>query len=449
MDRIQILKRRRETLKGAGAEIRADIAALTDEDSFVELAAFSFSKNTFYDEDTQGEGVVTGFATIGGYPFYIVAQNFAVCKGGLSKANTAKIVAAMNAAEKSATPIVYLLHSFGVQIGEGVHVLEGVGALLNKATRLKGVVPQFAVLEGEVYGSTAALAALADCILFDGDASLCVNSPFVVSAKAGKNLKASEVGGYRALKHSVLPAVQVSGVKDAASKILAVCDLIKIPVIDAELNAPAPSLNAKADAASLFRLFENAVELGANSHPEVKTVLGRLGGIAVAAVIFDKVTLDAENVRKIRNFAEFACAYSLPLITFVDCTGVAPEESVADSATLAEIGDYLCAVDAVDVKLAVVTGKAIGLGYALFAAKSAGFDYTIALATSQIALFESEQGAQIEFQPNEGDRGRLAALYAEENADPFHAAKGGYLDDIVEPQFLKQYLIASLQTLAR
>ena len=44
---------------------------------------------------------------------------------------------------------------------------------------------------------------------------------------------------------------------------------------------------------------------------------------------------------------------------------------------------------------------------------------------------------------------KLAELYETELADPFNAAKGGYLDDIIEPQFAKQYLVAALQTVVR
>ncbi len=446
MDKIQMLKERREALKQAGKAVRSQIAALVDEDSFVELAAFSYSENVFFDEKAHGEGVVTGFATIGGYPYYIVAQNFEDGYGGLTKAGCAKIAKTLDSAEKQNTPVVYLLHSHGVKVGEGVHVLEGIAELLRKATALKGSVLQFAVLDGEVYGSSAALASVCDVVLFSEQAVLSVSSPFVLSAKAGKNVKATEVGGSKALTESLLPALTFSGMRDAAAKILAVSDLVRIDAVDAELNEPAPLLNEKADAASIVALLENGLELGADTHPEVKTVLGRLGGIAVAAVVFDGVRLNENNLRKIKSFAEFACCYGLPFVTFVDCYGAEATLGNANSACLREIGEYLNMLDAIDTaKISVVTGSAIGLGYSLFAAKSAGFDYTFALATAKIALFEDEAGAEIE---NAGcDREKVAAFYAEENADPFNAAKGGYLDDVIEPQFLKQYLVAALEML--
>ena len=133
---------------------------------------------------------------------------------------------------------------------------------------------------------------------------------------------------------------------------------------------------------------------------------------------------------------------------FFDCLGVEESLTVANSAALREMGEYLAMLDSTSTpKLSVVTGKAVGLGYSLFAAKSVGFDYTFAFATANISLFEAAAGAQIEFSGEEGDKDALAIRYAEENADPFHAAKGGYLDDIIEPQFVKQYLIAALETL--
>ena len=92
MDKIQLLQERKAKLAEAGTEIRQRINAIVDENSFVELSAFSFSKNEFYGLDAAGEGVITGFATIGDYPFYVVAQNFSVLSGGVSKANCDKIV---------------------------------------------------------------------------------------------------------------------------------------------------------------------------------------------------------------------------------------------------------------------------------------------------------------------------------------------------------------------
>ena len=85
MDKIQLLQERKAKLLEASKSVREDIFTLIDENSFVELSAFSFSKNEFYNEDVAGEVVVTGFATIDGYPFYIVAQKYKFYKNKYTK----------------------------------------------------------------------------------------------------------------------------------------------------------------------------------------------------------------------------------------------------------------------------------------------------------------------------------------------------------------------------
>ena len=37
--------------------------------------------------------------------------------------------------------------------------------------------------------------------------------------------------------------------------------------------------------------------------------------------------------------------------------------------------------------------------------------------------------------------------YTEETMDAFNAARNGYIDNVIEPQFVRQYLIAAIQTL--
>lgn len=455
MDKIQLLQERKAKIAEAGKEIRSQINSIVDEDSFVELSAFSFSKNEFYGETAEGEGVVTGFATISSYPFYIVAQNFKVLNGGISKANCDKIAKCLDAAEKNGAPVVYLLSTQGVQVGEGVTVLEGLGKLLLKSTQLKGVVPQFAIVNGEVYGSAAMLAAIADFTFFlEKKSVLAINSPFVLSAKAGKNLPKEEVGGAKALDKTGIPAFEVSSLEEVRAKIAQINDLTNVACVDAELNDTVPALNASADVNTLLSIFEEYIEIGALYESEVKTVLGRVGGISVAAVIFDGgeegVELNAAKLAKIKNFTEYASCYGLPFITFANVKGVCPCSCANNSRVMKEAAEYLSLLDTIDTgKIAVVYKKAIGLGYSMFASKSVGFDYTCAFANSKIALFDSVAGAQIELNDEKADKAALAQKYADENADPINAAKDGYIDAIIEPEFVKQYLIASLQMLAR
>ena len=455
MDKIQLLQERKAQIEAAGKDIRAQIEALVDEESFVELSAFSFSKNDFYGEEVAGEGVVTGYATLNAYPFYIVAQNHAVMHGGISKANCDKIVKCLDAAEKNNIPVIYLLSTKGVQVGEGVTVLEGLAKLLMRSTQLKGVVPQYAVINGEVYGSAAMLAAIADFTFFiDKKSVLAINSPFVLSAKAGKNITNEAVGNAKALNKTGIPGLEIADFACAREKIIEISDLISVPMKEAELNQALPQLNNAVNAEAVLSIFDSYIEIGGGYEAEVKTVLGRIGGISVASVVFDGVDngveLTADKLAKVKDFAELACCYGLPFITFANVKGVETTMAVNNSRVMKAGAEYLAILDAIDTaKVAVVYKKAIGLGYSLFASKSAGFDYTCAFANAQIALFDGAQGAQIELGNENVDKNALASRYAEENSDPIHAAKNGYIDAIIEPQFVKQYLIASLQMLER
>lgn len=460
MDKIKLLQERRAAVLAAGSEVRKAIAALVDAESFVELAGFSFSKNDFYGKEVAGEGVVTGFATVGGFPVYLAAQNYDIMHGGMSAANCAKILKCLELAEKNSTPVVYILNSLGVQVGEGVTALEGLAGLLSKAAKLHGVVPQFAVVNGEVYGQGALLAACADFTFFMKGGVLAADSPLVISAKSGQNLSKEKVGGAEALAQTSLVSFEtedMAQVREKIEKILSVLPEYTSVVVEngANLNAAFPSLNEKCEGKDLIEAVFDAdsyVEVGVGC-PEVRCVLGRVGGISVASLVFEgegPVLLDERNVAKALAFAEFAAYYDLPFVTFVDAAGVLPDLKTNDSLVLKNIFKLFETYGMMEnAKISVVYKNAIGLGYSLFAAKSAGFDYVYSFANAKIALFDGAKGAAVEFAAERADGAKLAARYADETSDPINAAKNGYVDNIIEPQFVKQYLIASLQMLLK
>lgn len=455
MDKLRLLQMRKQQILAAGKNIRKAIGELIDEESFVELSAFSFSKNEFYGEEAQGEGVVTGFATIEGNPYYIVAQNAEVLSGGVSKANCEKIIKCLNQAEKTSTPVIYYLSSLGVQVGEGINVLEGLAGLILKASQLKGSVQQYLIVNGEVYGQVALLAGICDFNFFIEEKSvLATCSPLVISAQSGKNLNKFEVGGIKGNNNTDLVSFTVKSIKEVKKYVLKITNVLSSRETECnDLNAPVLKLDKTVDFKTLLTVFDSdsVLEINSATCPEVKCLLAKLGGISVAAVVFDcgeGVYLTAQNSRKLKDFAEFACCYNLPYLTFVNTIGIKPDIETASSFVIKELSEYVCMLDCMNsAKLSIVYGKAIGLGYTLFAAKSMGYDYTYAFANAKIALFESVQGAEIEF--DGADKEKLATKYSEENSDPINAAKGGFIDNIIQPSFVRQYLIASLQMASR
>ena len=226
MVKIDLLRKRREKLLASGTEIRKQISALVDEGSFVELDAYSFSHNDFYDEDTAGEGVVTGYATIDDTPVYVVAQNVKVLSGGVSYANCKKIVKCLNKAHETGYPVVYLLDSLGVQVGEGVNVLEGMAEVLSKASDLKGEVTQISVVLGKLYGTFALLSANCDFNFMLKESQVAYASPLVISAVSGKNVANAEVAGVNATKYNGLTTFKVDALEDVRAKVYKAANII-------------------------------------------------------------------------------------------------------------------------------------------------------------------------------------------------------------------------------
>ena len=458
MDKINLLKNRRDALLKNGKETREKISALVDGESFVELSSYSFSKNEFYSDEEQGEGVITGFATIDGQPCYIVAQNAKVCSGGISKANCDKIVKALVAAENSSSPVVYLLESKGVQIGEGVNVLEGVADVLWRVSNLSGKVPQIAIVDGDVFGAFAALVASCDMAFYTKNACVSFASPAVLGATEKFPKTKEEVGGVKALANNGLNATVVEDLAEAKDKVSKVIEILQCDEIENgdDYNRTAPELNEKVCAKCLTKaIFDEGtyVEVGASFCPEVKTAFGTIGGMSVGAIVFDGreegIEITANVMKKIKRFAALLSDYGLPLVNLVNAKGIAKTFEASQSDVLNEIAGYI--YNTTDIKkLSLVYGKAVGMGYTLFAAKEMGYDYTAAFPDAMVSLFDTLEGAYIQFSGvTVSDEKKFEEKYKTENQDPFNAAKGGYIDNIIEPQFVRQHLIASLQMLVR
>lgn len=458
MDKIELLKARRQQLLDSGKEIRKAISELVDEKSFVELDAYSFSHNDFYDEDATGEGVVTGYATIDETPVYLVAQNVSVLSGGISRANCAKIKKCLDKALQAGYPVVYLLDTLGVRVGEGVNVLEGIAEVVSASSDLKGQVPQFSVVLGKVYGSFALVCANCDYNFMLKESEVAYASPAVLAASTGKKTTGKDVAGVKTAEYNGMVSFEVGNVgevKEKISEILSVLPEFSSAVADTadDLNRLSDNLNEKACPKCLIKaVFDDGkfIEIGKGFCPEVLTGIGRIGGISVGAIIFDGeekgVELTAENIAKIKDFAYYTAENEIPLVTFVNALGIRADVATNNSLVLKETANLITALR-LNTRVSVIYGKAVGLGYTLFSAKSGGVDYSFAFANAKVALFDGKVSAVAFGDVREDKLDELAAKYADENADPINAAKNGYIDDIIEPATVRPHLISALQML--
>lgn len=450
MAQLDLLKSRKAELYEKTADVRKNISSIVDENSFVEFNAFSFAKSEFYDATVDGLGVVTGYATVDGYPVYVVAQNKNVLGGSLSKANTDKIAECLVKAYNQELPVIYFLESQGVQVGEGVAVLEGISTLLKASNAIKSVAPQFVIATGDVLGSTALLASNADFAFAVNNACISYASPVVISASKDGADKASVANAKNGVK-----TFDVKTLEEVKAKILQVLSVLprfsgyEIDCQD-DLMRCAPSLNNGADVDSLISAtFDGGefIKMNEGYSASVVTGIGRVGGISTAGIIFGggeegvDVTLDV--VLKIKNFVKFADDNGLPIVMYLNSNGIKADDNTSNSPVMIEFMTMLDSLSKIK-RVTVVYGKAIGLGYA-FASKALGSDYNYAFAGAKISLLDGFAGISATFGTVDPEKiQELSSKYIEEQ-DGFNSAKLGCIDNIIEPENVRQYVISALQ----
>lgn len=458
VNKMDLFNNRKDSLLKATSDIREKLATIIDENSFVELNAFSFSKNEFFDEELQGLGVLTGYATINDYPVYVVAQNGKLLNGGLSKANCDKIASCLEKAIGTKTPVVYLLDSQGVQVGEGVAVLESIANVLSLSNELRGTAPQIAIAVGDVLGSLALLANNCDFTYVVNNACISYASPQVISASTKDGVTNEVIGGSKSKNGVKTFAVkELANVKDNLTKLFGVLPDVSsfFEDNDDDYNRSCPSLNKGVSVDSLISAVYDKntfIKMYEGYADEVVVGIGRIGGYSIASIIFDGgeegVELTLDNVLKIKKFANFTDENNMPLITFVNAKGIKKDLSTSNTQVMAEIMNMLYALENT-TRISVVYGKAIGLGYTCFASRKFGNAYTYAFCNSKISLLDGVEGASATFGIIDSEKLSEVNNKYEEMQDSFNAAKLGCVDNIIEPQFVRQYILSALQTFIR
>ena len=438
MAHLDLLKSRKAELYEKTAEVRKNISTVVDEGSFVEFNAFSFAKSEFYD------------STVDGYPVYVVAQNKNVLNGSLSKANIDKITECLAKAFDKELPVIYFLESQGVQVGEGVAVLEGISTLLKASTAIKSVAPQFVIATGDVLGSTALLASNADFAFAVNNACISYASPVVISASKEGADKASVANAKNGAK-----TFDVKSLEEAKAKILQILNVLprfsgyEIDCND-DMNRSAPSLNDKVDVDSLISAtFDGGefIKMNEGYAPSIVTGIGRIGGMSAAGIIFGggeqgvDITLDV--VLKIKNFVKFADENGLHIVMYLNSNGIKADDNTSNSPVMIEFMDMLSKLSEIK-RVTVVYGKAIGLGYT-FASKALGCCYNFAFAGAKISLLDGFAGISATFGTVDPEKiQEVSSKYLEEQ-DSFNSAKLGCIDNIIEHENVRQYVISALQ----
>ena len=191
----------------------------------------------------------------------------------------------------------------------------------------------------------------------------------------------------------------------------------------------------------------------------IVTGFARLDGHSVGVVgnqpRVNAGTLDIDASLKGSRFVRFCDAFNIPIVTFVDVPGFMPGKDQEKGGIIKHGAKLLYAYSEATVPLlTVITRKAYGGAYDVMASKHVGADVNYAWPGAEIAVMGPEGAVNVLYDDEleaaeqvEEKRQELIDEYRDAFANPYTAAKRGYLDDVIEPAETRARLIDDLDSL--
>jgi propionyl-CoA carboxylase beta chain len=491
-DVIEALEARREKARMGGGKARIErqhekgkltarerVALLLDEDSFEETDMFVEHRSHDFgmeDQRIPGDGVVTGHGTINGRLVYVFSKDFTVFGGSLSLAQSEKIVKVQTAAMKVGAPVIGIFDAGGARIQEGVDSLAGYADIFLQNVMCSGVVPQISVIMGPCAGGDVYSPALTDFIFMVKDTSyMYVTGPDVVKTVTNEEVTHETLGGasVHAAKSGVVDGAFENDI-EALTQMRRLIDFLPgsnreeppmrptydtIERQDDSLDSLVPeNPNQPYDMKELIEktvdegdFFEISPAFGAN----IICGFGRIEGSTVGFVANQPMTLagvlDIDASRKGARFVRFCDCFNIPIVTFVDVPGFMPGTKQEYGGLIKHGAKLLFAyAEATVPKVTIITRKAYGGAYDVMSSKHLRGDVNYAWPTAEIAVMGAKGAVEIIFRKDIGDDEKIAAhtqSYEDNFANPYVAAKRGYIDDIIMPHSTRRRIAKSLRTL--
>jgi propionyl-CoA carboxylase beta chain len=466
---------------------RERIERLLDPGSFAEVDKFVTHRSTDFglaDKQYLGDGVITGTGSIHGRTVCVFAQDFTVFGGSLAAMHAKKIVKIMDLAETLGCPIIGLNDSGGARIQEGVESLGGYADIFLRNTLLSGVVPQISLIMGPCAGGAVYSPAITDFILMVKHRShMFITGPDVIKTVTKEEVTKETLGG--ADTHTSISGVAHLEADDDAS-CLDMCrtlltflpqnNLERTPCClygdiadreDSALDTLIPSqpnipYNIKSIITSIADLHQ-FFEIQPNYATNIVTGFIRLNGHAVGVVANQPMALagclDLHASVKAARFVRFCDAFNIPLLTLVDVPGFLPGVQQEHGGIIRHGAKLLYAfAEATVPKVTVITRKAYGGAYDVMSSKHLRADMNFAYPSAEIAVMGSEGAVNIIFRREldeaaargelEVRKQQLVADYREKFANPWEAAKLGFVDRVIYPRETRAHVVRAFELCA-
>lgn len=461
---------------------RERIQLLLDDNSFEEIGMLTTHRSSNFGLDKQqflGDGVVTGYGTMHGRPIYVFSQDFTVFGGSLAEMHAKKIVRIMDLSMQNGIPLIGLNDSGGARIQEGVVSLGGYADIFYRNTLASGVVPQISAIMGPCAGGAVYSPALTDFIYMVEDSSfMFVTGPNVVKTVTHEEVTSEELGG--ASTHSQKSGVAHFSVENDLKCINDIKKLMSYLPQNCEEQSPRyvyepgdekrPDLNTLipenpnqpydmkdvikelVDKGSFYEVQENYAE-------NIVIGFAFLGGKSIGVVAnqpaFLAGVLDNSASNKAARFVRFCDSFNIPLLVLEDVPGFLPGTDQEWHGIINNGAKLLYAFcEATVPRITVITRKAYGGAYDVMNSKHIGADMNYAWPSAEIAVMGAKGAAEIIFRNEimeaEDPDAKLAekeAEYAALFANPYNAAKHGFVDEVIEPANTRIKLMRAFEML--
>ncbi len=465
---------------------RERITYLLDEGSFEEFDMFVTHRCTNFgmeNDQPMSDGVVTGYGTIDGRLVYVFSQDFTVFGGSLSETYANKICKVMDQAMKVGAPVIGINDSGGARIQEGVTSLAGYTEIFQRNILASGYIPQISAIFGPCAGGAVYSPALTDFIMMSKNTSyMFLTGPKVVKTVTNEDVTTEQLGG--ASIHSTKSGVAHFSVDDEKEGLLLIRKLISFmpsnnleeaplkqnddPInrLEDTLNSIIPdNPNKPYDIKDVIHaIVDNGefLEIQTAFAPNIVIGFARFNGISVGLVAnqpkYLAGVLDINASRKAARFVRFCDAFNIPIVTLEDVPGFLPGTAQEYGGIILHGAKLLYAYGEATVpKVTVILRKAYGGAYCVMSSKHLRGDINYAWPTAEIAVMGA-QGAievlmnkEINAITNQEEKEKFINEkeneYRDKFANPYVAAKYGYIDDIIEPRNTRFRIIRALQSL--
>jgi acetyl-CoA carboxylase carboxyltransferase component len=466
---------------------RERIEKLLDEGSFEEYDMFVSHRCTNFGLEKEvylGDGVVTGRGTIDGRVVFVFSQDFTVLGGSLSETFAKKICKVMDQAMKVGAPLIGINDSGGARIQEGVNSLAGYAEIFMRNIAASGVIPQISAIFGPCAGGAVYSPALTDVIIMSDKSSyMFVTGPKVTKTVTGEDITTEDLGG--ATIHATKSGVAHFRVENENEGLLLIRKLLEylpqnnledpivtectdpIDRIEDAMNEIIPeNSNQPYNVKDVIYLIVDDREfLELHQHYAKNIVVGfaKFNGIPCGIVAnqpnFLAGVLDIDASKKAARFVRFCDAFNVPVITLVDVPGFLPG-SIQEYGGIITNGAKLMFAygEATVPKITITLRKSYGGAHDVMGCKQLRADINYAWPSAEIAVMgpkgaiEILEGKKISEIQDVRERVRYITEkeneYKEKFANPYDAAKYGYIDDVIEPRNTRFRIIRALQTLS-